>query len=112
MIDKNGIKYVTDCAAARYSCKVVKSLDLGTHVMFIGEVLDAEVLNEDEVMTYSYYHKVKKGTTPKNAPSYKEETKKKGFRCEVCGYILEADEIPDDFICPICGVGKDRFKKI
>lgn len=111
-IDENGIKYVIDYAAARYSCKVIKSLDLGSHVMFIGEVLDAEVLNEDEVMTYSYYHQVKKGATPKNAPSYKEETKKTGFRCEVCGYILEADEIPDDFICPICGVGKNRFKKI
>lgn len=111
-LDSNGIKYVTDFAAARYSCKVINSVDLGTHVMFIGEVLDTEVLSNDEVMTYSYYHSVKKGTTPKNAPSYTETTAKKGYRCTVCGYILEADEIPEDFICPVCGAGKDKFEKL
>ncbi|WP_027623048.1 flavin reductase [Clostridium lundense] len=111
-VDSNGIKYVTDFAAARYSCKVINSVDLGTHVMFIGEVLESEVLNNDEVMTYSYYHSVKKGTTPKNAPSYTEKTAQKGYRCTVCGYILEADEIPEDFVCPICGVGKDKFEKL
>lgn len=111
-IDKNGVKYVTDCAAARYSCKVIDSIDLGTHIMFIGEVLEAEVLSEDEVMTYSYYHSVKKGTTPKNAPSYNEEPVKKGYRCKICGYVLESDEIPEDFICPICGQGKDKFERL
>lgn len=112
LIDEKGIKYVTDSAAARYSCKVINKLDLGTHVMFIGEVLEAEVLSSDEVMTYTYYHKIKKGTTPKNAPSYKEETIQKGYRCKICGYVLEADEVPVDYICPICGQGYDKFEKI
>lgn len=111
-IDENGIKYVTDFAASRYSCKVVDKLDLGSHVMFIGEVVEAEVLSEDEIMTYTYYHKVKKGTTPKNAPSYKEETTQKGYRCKICGYILKADELPKNFICPVCGQGYEQFEKL
>ncbi|WBW99015.1 flavin reductase [Oceanirhabdus sp. W0125-5] len=112
VIDKKGIKYVTDCAAGRYSCKVIDRVDLGTHIMFIGEVLEAEILNNDEVMTYRYYHSVIKGTTPKNAPSYKEETANKGYRCKICGYVLEAEEISDDYICPICGQGKDKFESL
>ena len=111
-VDKNGVKCVTDCAAARYSCKVIDTLDLGSHIMFIGEAVEAEVISEDEVMTYSYYHSVKKGTTPKNAPSYNEEEVKKGYRCKICGYVLESDEIPEDFICPICGQGKEQFEKL
>ncbi|WP_125153219.1 flavin reductase [Clostridium rectalis] len=110
--DINGIKYVTDFAASMYSCKVINSFDLGTHVMFIGEILDSKVLSDQEVMTYSYYHKIKKGATPKNAPSYIEEPPKKGYRCTVCGYILESHTIPNDFICPICGVDRDKFIKL
>lgn len=110
-IDKNGMRYVTDFASAMYSCKVIDTLDLGTHVMFIGQVSEAEVLSTDEVMTYSYYHKVKKGMTPKNSPSYKEETSKQGYRCKICGYILESDEIPKDYICPVCGAKRDQFEK-
>ena len=111
--DLNGVFYVTQDVAARFSCKVVKQLDLDTHVMFIGEVQEAETLSEDDVMTYAYYQQVKKGTTPKNAPSYKgEETQKKGYRCSICGYVLESDTLPPDFICPICKQGADKFVKL
>ena len=61
--------------------------------MFIGEVEDAEVLAEKEVMTYAYYHQVKNGTTPKNAPSFQEKTEKSGWRCSICGYIYEGDPL-------------------
>ena len=111
--DENGVLYVLNHTAARFSCKVVQTVDLGTHIMFIGEATGAETLSDEPLMTYEYYHKVKKGGTPKNAPSYKREQEaipaKKGFRCTVCGYILEADELPADFKCPICGQGADRF---
>jgi flavin reductase (DIM6/NTAB) family NADH-FMN oxidoreductase RutF len=70
--DVNGIPYITDNAAARFSCRIVDKLDLGSHVMLIGEVLDAEVLSEAEPLTYSYYQLIKKGTTPRNAPSYQK----------------------------------------
>ncbi|GAA0737113.1 flavin reductase [Clostridium oceanicum] len=111
-LDENNIKYVTNHMASRYSFKVIDSLDLETHIMFIGKVLEAEILNNDDVMTYSYYHNVIKGSTPKNAPSYQKEPAKKGYICTVCGYFLDSDKIPDDFICPICKQGTDKFKKI
>ena len=74
--DENGIAYVTQTVAARYSLKLVDKLDLGTHMMLIGDVLDAEVLSGAEPLTYAYYQMVKKGTTPKNAPSYQKPTAK------------------------------------
>ena len=110
--DAQGIPYVTRVAAAQFSCKIEQVLDLGTHILFIGAVEDAQVLAEDEVMTYSYYHQVKKGTTPKNAPSYQEESEKKGWRCTICGYVYEEDPLPEDFKCPVCGRGREYFERI
>ena len=64
-------------------------------------------------MTYAYYHQVKKGTTPKNAASYQEQKPaKKGFRCTVCQYVAELDELPEDYRCPVCGVGRDKFVRL
>ena len=69
-------------------------------------------------MTYSYYHKVVKGKSPKNAPTYlpeEEETPKQAvskYVCQICGYVYEGDELPADFICPICKQGADKFKKV
>lgn len=68
--DAAGTPYPLDAACARYSCKVIQTLDLGTHTMFIGEAEEAEILSEQEPLTYSYYRNVIKGGTPKNAPSY------------------------------------------
>jgi flavin reductase (DIM6/NTAB) family NADH-FMN oxidoreductase RutF len=74
--DENGVAYVTQSVAARYSLQLSDRLDLGTHVMLIGDVLDAEVLSGAEPLTYTYYQQVKKGTTPKNAPSYQKPTER------------------------------------
>ena len=103
-------------------CKVVDQLETSTHTIFLGEVIEAEVLDSAaDAMTYAYYHKVVKGTSPKNAPTYiaEEELKteetvstKKKYVCQVCGYIYEGDEMPDDYKCPICGQGKDKFKEV
>jgi flavin reductase (DIM6/NTAB) family NADH-FMN oxidoreductase RutF len=110
--DQAGVDYVTQFAAARFSCVVEQTLDLGSHMLFIGRLEEAETLDSAQVMTYSYYHQVKKGSTPKNAPSYQKETKKKGFRCTVCGYIAEMDELPPDYICPVCGAPASAFEPI
>ncbi|MFC1861299.1 flavin reductase family protein, partial [Chloroflexota bacterium] len=67
---------VTDNAAAYLEAKVIKEVDVGTHTIFIAELVDADILTEDEPMTYDYYHKVKRGTTPKAAPSYIEERRR------------------------------------
>lgn len=110
--DIQNIPYLTEHTAAYYTCKVVHQLDIGTHVIFIGEVVDCDVISQEEVMTYAYYHKVKNGTTPKNASSYQAKTEKKGWRCTICGYIYEGDPLPEDYICPVCGAPAAVFEKI
>jgi flavin reductase (DIM6/NTAB) family NADH-FMN oxidoreductase RutF/rubredoxin len=112
--------------------KVTKEVDVGSHTIFIGEVVAADVLSEKACMTYEYYHQVKRGTTPKTAPSYVEEkkipaTKAAKYRCTVCGYIYDPElgdpdggikpktpfeELPDSWVCPVCGASKNEFEKI
>lgn len=115
--DENNIPYLTEHAAARYSCEVAGTLDLGTHILIIGKVTAAEILSDEPVMTYDYYHRVVKGGTPPTAPSYKgnishKPAQKAQWRCKICGYIYEGDPLPADFVCPICGQGADKFEKV
>lgn len=70
LTDSNGCPYTTVGAAAHFTCKVVQQCDVGTHILFIGAVEDAQVVSEDTPMSYSYYHTVKKGMTPPRASSY------------------------------------------
>lgn len=112
---KDYMPVVTD-ACGYIVCNVINKMETETHTVFLGEVIAGEVLSEEEPMTYSYYHKVIKGKSPKNAPTYlpEEETDKgkKKYKCQVCGYIYEGEKLPEDFICPVCGVGADKFKEI
>lgn len=110
--DFGGVPTLKRDMAAVFSVRVTETLDLGTHILFAGEVEDAERCSDRPVMTYAYYHAVKKGATPKNAPSYREEREKKGRRCTVCGYVYEGENLPEDFRCPVCGQGADKFVKI
>lgn len=100
-------------------CQVIDKMETSTHTVFLGEVIGAELFGNREAMTYAYYHKVVKGKSPKNAPTYipeEEEQKntntKKKFKCSVCGYIYEGEELPADYKCPICGMGSDKFVEI
>jgi flavin reductase (DIM6/NTAB) family NADH-FMN oxidoreductase RutF/rubredoxin len=122
---------VTDNALAYLEARVIQEIDVGTHTIFIGELVGADILKEGEPMTYAYYHQVKRGTTPKTAPSYIEEKKeaKPGmakYECTVCGYIYDPElgdpdsgikpgipfeELPDNWVCPVCGAPKDDFKR-
>jgi len=123
---------VLDHSLAYLEARVINQLDVGTHTIFIGELVGADVLSEGEPMTYAYYRQVKRGTTPKTAPSYieqrKEEVSKMAkYECTVCGYIYDPElgdpdggikpgtpfeEIPDGWVCPVCGASKDQFEKI
>ena len=110
-VDCQNIKQITEGIAASFSVKVISMTDVGTHIMFVGDVIDCKVINEGEVLTYANYHNKKNGTTPKNASSYQADTSKHGWRCTVCGFILEADELPEDFICPVCKQPASVFEK-
>ncbi|MCK4590381.1 MAG: flavin reductase [Candidatus Latescibacteria bacterium] len=128
---RTGAPIVLDNAIAYLEAKVLKQLDAGTHTIFVGEVVEAVSLTESEPMTYAYYHSVKHGKAPKTAPTYVEETRKGGkntmkkYRCTVCGYIYDPEagdpdsgikpgtpfeELPEDWVCPVCGAGKDQFE--
>lgn len=109
--DCQNIPYLTEHTSAQFTCKIVNKLDLGTHVMFIGEIVNCDVLCTEEVMTYAYYHTVKNGGTPKNAPSF-QEVKKSGWRCTICGYIYEGETLPDDYVCPLCNAPAAVFEKV
>ena len=111
---------VPDGGIAWFACKVVSTMDTSTHTVFLGEVMDAGKLQKDAPMTYAYYHKVLKGKTAKNAPTYQEEAPasekpESKWVCTVCGYVYDGEtpfeELPEDWKCPRCGVGKEMFKK-
>ncbi len=99
-------------------CNVIDKMETSTHTVFLGEVVGGDVFDDKEAMTYAYYHKVVKGKSPKNAPTYvpeeekAEEKKIRKFQCQVCGYIYEGEELPEDYKCPICGMGADKFMEI
>ncbi len=100
---ENGVSYQTEFANAFVSGKVVSKVDLGSHILFIAEVTDAKVLSDAESISYDDYQKNVKPKRPAKA---------KGWRCKVCGYVHESDELPSDFVCPICKHGADDFEKI
>ena len=99
-------------------CDVIDKMETDTHTVFLGKLVAADSFGSKTQMTYDYYHKVIKGGAPKTAPTYVEQdrTEKpqsgKKYRCTICGYVYEGDEVPDDYLCPICGVGKDLFEEI
>ena len=96
--DGNGVVYVTRGTNAWISCQVVSTMDLGTHTLFVADVLDGGVLSQAPSATYSYYQSHIK---PKPAAPAGESSKKR-WVCTVCGYVYEGDFLPDDFICPLC----------
>lgn len=102
---ENGVIYLEEECNAYLSARVVKSIDLGTHILFIGEVTDGAVLSEGKSVTYEYYQR-----HIKTAPPASE--KKKGFICTVCGYIYEGETLPEDFICPWCKHPASDFKPL
>ncbi len=100
----NGLVFLPKYINAFMSLKVEQYIDLDTHGMFICSVTEARVLSDKETMTYTYYQN--------NVKPKPEADGKKGFVCKVCGYIYEGDELPDDFICPLCKHGVADFEPI
>lgn len=130
-----GIPIVLDNAISYFELEVEKEVDVLTHTIFICKVLNAELLKDIDQMTYKHYQDMKRGKSPKAAPIYianndesiKTTKDMPKFQCSVCGYIYDPsvgdpdsnipagtlfENIPNDWICPICGVTKDNFKQI
>lgn len=101
---ENGLVVLPRYINAFISLEVEKYVDVDTHGMFICTVTEASVLSDKETMTYTYYQKNVK-------PRPKTESKK-GYVCKVCGYIYEGEELPEDFVCPLCKHGAADFEKI
>ena len=131
-IGMTGAPIILENTVGYLEAEVINSVDVGTHTVFIGKVVDADIIKESEPMTYSYYYEVKHGMNSKKAPTYiKEEGKpeiKEGgrYKCKVCGYIYDPqkgdpdsgvrpgtpfEKLPDNWVCPVCGAGKDQFEK-
>lgn len=131
-----GCPVVLDKTIGYFDCELESTFDLGTHILFIVSIKDAQLFdNEKSPLTYSYYRNVIKGVSPKNAPTYidkdklskleeKPKSKHPQYVCNVCGYVYNPEEgdeengippgtpfenLPDDWVCPVCGVDKDNF---
>lgn len=106
---QNGITYITAGINSFISVKVDKIIDLGSHSMFIGEITDMELLSDDKSATYEYYlNNIK----PKPEEVGKTDDGQTIWRCTICGYEYIGEQIPDDFICPICKHPASDFEKI
>ena len=99
----NGLAILPKYINAFISLEVESYVDIGTHGMFICKVKESKSLSKSETMTYSYYQ---------NYVKPRPETKKKGWVCKICGYVYEGDELPEDFVCPLCKHGASDFEKI
>ena len=134
---KTGSPILLDNTVAWFECRVVNSIDLGSHKLFFGELVDSELcLPGHEPLTYTYYREIKKGKAPKNAPTYIDENKAKTmsdvkksdkYYCPACGYVYDPaigdpdsgiapgtrfEDIPNNWVCPTCGTMKADFEKV
>ena len=109
--DGAGNPYVKDHDLARFSCKVVEKLDLGTYMLYIAETTEAEVLGEGPALTVDDF-KNDGGSTPPTATVVRTLEGNEGWRCTICGYVAEKETLPDGYQCPICRANKDKFVKL
>lgn len=107
----NGLRYLPKYINSVISCVVTKSIDLGTHTMFIARVMESRVLSDSPSITYAYYQQhIKPNYRTSGQSDSQTSGNTKKWVCEVCGYVYEGDEVPDDFVCPWCKHGKSDFK--
>ena len=104
-VSENGLRYIGGPANALISGKVEQAIDCGTHMLYIALVTEARKLSDAPSMTYAYYFA---NVKPKPA----EDKPRRGFVCRICGYFYEGDELPPDFICPLCKHGAADFEPV
>ncbi|MFH1700483.1 MAG: flavin reductase [Candidatus Zixiibacteriota bacterium] len=132
--------YPTDYALSVLDVEVIKSEDMGSHTLFTGNMVDALIIGQGSPMTYQFYREKLRGKTPPTAPTYKgpqdsqkeassmgEDKIGESYECEVCGYIYDPaegdpdggippgtkfEDLPDDWICPVCDADKSEFEPV
>ena len=137
-IGETGSPIITDSCLAWFDCKLTDTFDVGTHLLFIGEVIASDLIDSaTKSLTYLYYREVMKGFSPKNAPTYldkihireeipSKERENELWQCQLCHYTYESEkgdpisgiepgtrfeDLPDDWCCPICGADKSLFER-
>lgn len=116
--DASGNPYLTDTMTAVMSLRVEQTIDLETHLLFVCMVEDAWNLSDEKPMTYADYRILKNGGSIGGSVSAQEEASpaSKKYVCTVCHYEYNGEipfeELPDDYVCPVCGVGKDMFEAV
>lgn len=126
------IPIVLENAVSYLEVELEKELDCGTHTIFVGNIVDCDVVSDAQPMTYAYYQKVKGGKSPKTAPTYVKEEPKTvpaaadKYVCSVCGYVYDPaggdpdngvapgtkfEDVPETWTCPVCGADKSKFEK-
>ncbi len=106
---ENGLRYISGPANALISGKVEQAIDCGTHMLYIALVTEARKLSDAPSMTYAYYFA---NVKPRPQPKPAQEKPRRGFVCRICGYFYEGDELPPDFICPLCKHGAADFEPV
>lgn len=101
---ENGLLYFTDRCNAYFSLKVTDTVEYETHCLFIAEVISAEALNQNESLDYKYYLE--------NIKPKPQSQKKKGWVCKICGYVYEGENLPEDFVCPLCKHPSSDFEPL
>lgn len=127
-----GVPIVLDYSLGYIEAEVENEVDCGSHTLFLGKVVEADLTGTGEPMTYAYYHNVKGGKSPKTAPTFDEgapsakvKVKAQRYVCTVCGYVYDPEkgdpdsgiapgthfeDIPDSWTCPVCGADKSAFE--
>lgn len=126
---ETGVPIILNDCNAFLECKVEQTIDAGSHLIFIGTLIQSELLdNSIDALTYLHYRRVRKGLSPKNAPTYIDKSKieanppsnsLKKYECTACGYVYDEAEhevrfsdLPQDWVCPVCGSEKSDFIEI
>lgn len=137
-LGETGSPIVTDSCVAWFDCRLTDTFDVGSHLLFIGEAIAADLVATDaKSLTYNYYREVLKGFSPKNAPTYLDKALLKDeasvnnalneiWQCQLCHYTYESEkgdpisgidpgtkfaDLPEDWCCPICGAEKSMFDR-
>ena len=136
-IGQTGAPILLEDTLAWFECRVVQTLDVGTHLLFVGEVVDGDVIDSTQPpLTYAYYRDVKKCKAPKNAPTYLDPARIEAastrplpsdkYVCAVCGHVYDPavgdpdagipagtrfEDLPENWVCPVCGAAKSDFVK-